>query len=59
MGSKEFADCFADAEFVAAAAKSGLLVNAPLTGEQLQAVIAHAYATPPRVVERLRRINNP
>jgi len=53
------ADCFADAEFVAASAKSGLLVNAPLTGEQLQAVIAHAYATPPRVVERLRRINNP
>jgi tripartite-type tricarboxylate transporter receptor subunit TctC len=56
---RALADCFADAEFVAAAEKSGLAVNAPLSGERLQEVIARAYATPPRIVARLRRINNP
>jgi tripartite-type tricarboxylate transporter receptor subunit TctC len=56
---KALADCFADAEFVDAAAKSGLLVNAPLSGEKLQEVIERAYATPLRVVERLRKINSP
>src|SRR5215471_17242286 len=50
---KALADTFADKEFQADAEKIGLIVNAPQTGEQLQKVIAGAYATPPRVVERL------
>jgi tripartite-type tricarboxylate transporter receptor subunit TctC len=56
---KALADVLVDSEFRAAAEKSGLVVNAPQTGEQLQAVIAHAYASPPRVVERLRQLDNP
>jgi len=56
---KALADTFADQEFQADAEKAGLIVNAPQTGEQLQKVIADAYATPARVVERLRKLNNP
>jgi tripartite-type tricarboxylate transporter receptor subunit TctC len=48
---------FADSGFVADAQKIGLVVNAPQTGQQLQDVINHAYATPPRVVDRLRALN--
>ena len=56
---KALADTFNDAQFKADAEKIGLIVNAPQTGEQLQKVIADAYQTPPRVVERLRALNNP
>jgi tripartite-type tricarboxylate transporter receptor subunit TctC len=56
---KALADTFADKEFQADAEKIGLIVNAPQTGEQLQQVIEKAYATPSRVVERLRKLNNP
>jgi tripartite-type tricarboxylate transporter receptor subunit TctC len=56
---KALADTFTDAEFQAEAEKAGLIVNAPKTGEQLQEVIAKAYATPSRVVERLQKLNNP
>jgi tripartite-type tricarboxylate transporter receptor subunit TctC len=48
---------FADPDFVADAKKTGLVVNAPQTGEQLQDVIDHAYSTPPRVIDRLRALN--
>ena len=56
---KGVADTFADAEFQAEANRIGLIVNAPRTGEALQQVIVSAYATPSRVVERLRKLNNP
>jgi tripartite-type tricarboxylate transporter receptor subunit TctC len=56
---KALADTFADAEFKADAEKIGLIVNAPRTGEQLQDVIVRAYASPTRVVERIRELNNP
>jgi tripartite-type tricarboxylate transporter receptor subunit TctC len=56
---KALADTFVDREFQADAEKIGLIVNAPKTGEQLQDVIAKAYATPSRVVERLQKLNNP
>ena len=56
---KALADVFADSEFKAAADKSGLIVNAPRTGEQLQDVINHAYGSPSRVVDRLRQLDNP
>ncbi len=48
---------FADPDFLADAQKIGLVVNAPQTGQQLQGVIDHAYATPPRVIDRLRALN--
>jgi tripartite-type tricarboxylate transporter receptor subunit TctC len=51
------ADTLADAAFIADAEKTGLVVNAPQTGQQLQDVIAQAYATPSRVVDRLRALN--
>jgi len=56
---KALADTFADAQFKAEAERIGLIVNAPRTGAQLQAVIADAYASPARVVERLQKLNNP
>jgi tripartite-type tricarboxylate transporter receptor subunit TctC len=56
---KALADTFVDREFKTDAEKIGLIVNAPQTGDQLQQVIANAYATPSRVVERLRKLNNP
>jgi tripartite-type tricarboxylate transporter receptor subunit TctC len=54
---KALADTLVDPAFVAEAQKLGLVVNAPQTGEQLQHVIDQAYATPSRVVERLRTLN--
>jgi tripartite-type tricarboxylate transporter receptor subunit TctC len=56
---KALADTFTDKDFQADANKIGLIVNAPRTGQQLQDVIAKAYATPSRVVDRLRKLNNP
>ena len=56
---KALADTFTDAQFKADAEKIGLIVNAPQTGEQLQEVIARAYASPARVVERIQKLNNP
>jgi tripartite-type tricarboxylate transporter receptor subunit TctC len=51
------AETLADPEFTADADKIGLLVNAPRTGQQLQDVIDSAYATPPRVIDRLRALD--
>ena len=56
---KALAETFIDPEFRDAAAKLGLVVNAPRTGEELQAVIEHAYASPSRVIDRLRKLDNP
>lgn len=51
------AETFADPDFLADAKKIKLVVNAPQTGQQLQSVIDQAYATPPRVIDRLRALN--
>jgi len=56
---KALSDTFADPEFRAHAAKIGLVVNAPRSGQELQTVIAEAYASPPAVVDRLRQLANP
>ena len=50
---------FADKEFLAECARLGLGINAPRTGEQLKDVIARAYNAPPRIIARLRQLNNP
>jgi hypothetical protein len=49
---------FTDPAFVADAKKIGLVVNAPRSGRELERVINQAYATPPRVVGRLRALNS-
>lgn len=56
---KALSDTFADPDFQAHARKIGLIVNAPRTGQELQDVIAKAYAAPPAVVDRLRKLSNP
>jgi tripartite-type tricarboxylate transporter receptor subunit TctC len=54
-----FAATMADAEFLAEGEKMGLGLNAPRTGEQIQAVMERAYQSPPRVIDRLRQLNSP
>jgi tripartite-type tricarboxylate transporter receptor subunit TctC len=56
---KALADTFADPEFLAEGARMGLGLNAPRSGEQLTDVIARAYRSPPRIIERLQKLNNP
>jgi tripartite-type tricarboxylate transporter receptor subunit TctC len=56
---KALAMTFVDPDFQAVAKKIGLVVNAPRTGQQLQDIITQAYASPPGVVDRLRKLSNP
>ena len=56
---KALAETFADPEFLAEGERIGLGLNAPRTGAQLQDVIARAYQSPPRIIERLQKLNNP
>lgn len=53
------AETFKDPDFLAEGDRLGLGLNAPRTGAQLADVIAHAYQSPPHIVERLRMLNNP
>ena len=51
---------FTDPRFVAEASKTGLDVTKPRSGEALAALVTRIYRdTPPALVERLRRLNNP
>jgi len=54
-----FAAAIADPEFIAEADKIGISLNARRTGEAMQAIMQRAYASPPRVLDRLRRLNTP
>jgi tripartite-type tricarboxylate transporter receptor subunit TctC len=47
---------FKDPEFLGESKALGLDINAPRNGAQLQAVVERAYATPPHIVERLRKL---
>jgi len=53
------AQTFTDPEFRAEADKIGLSVNDPRSGEELLTVIERAYALPPEIVARLRKLNTP
>ena len=53
---KAFMDMIKDAEFRSDAEKLGLQIDNPRSGEQLQADIDRLHKTPPRVIERLRKI---
>ena len=45
--------------FLAEGDTIGLSLNEPRSGEDLARVIARAYATPPDIVARLRKLNAP
>jgi tripartite-type tricarboxylate transporter receptor subunit TctC len=48
-----------DPGFLAVARKLGSIVDAPQSGEALERVVDQTYASPSRVVDRLRKIENP
>jgi tripartite-type tricarboxylate transporter receptor subunit TctC len=51
---------FRDPDFVTDANRRGLGVNSPRSGKELQDLLAQVYTrTPPRIVERLRKISTP
>jgi tripartite-type tricarboxylate transporter receptor subunit TctC len=52
-------DTFRDPDFLAEADKLNLGVNAPRSGEQFQDLLKRIDQTPPHLVERLRKLNNP
>ena len=56
---KAFAATMADPDFLAEGEKMGLGLNAPRTGDQIQAVMEQAYQSPPVVIDRLRQLNSP
>jgi tripartite-type tricarboxylate transporter receptor subunit TctC len=51
------AETFVDPEFLAEGDKIGLSLNDPRSGEELLRVIERAYAMPPDIVARLRKLN--
>jgi len=56
---KALMDTLADPALTAEAETIGLVINAPRTGEQLQDVISKAYAAPPSIIERVRKLEKP
>jgi tripartite-type tricarboxylate transporter receptor subunit TctC len=54
---KALAETFADPDFMTESHRLGLGADTPRTGEQVQDAIRRAYATPPRVLDRLRKLN--
>jgi tripartite-type tricarboxylate transporter receptor subunit TctC len=54
---KALAEAFADPQFRAESERLALAADAPQSGEQLRDVILQAYATPPRVLDRLRKLD--
>lgn len=56
---KAMAATFVDPDFLAEAEKLNLGVNVPRSAEQTRIIVEKAYATPPAIVERLRRIAQP
>lgn len=53
---KAFWDTINDKEFLAEQAKASLGADMPRSGEQIAALIAQSYTSPPAVVERLKRL---
>jgi hypothetical protein len=48
-------DSYRDPAFIAEAARQQIEID-PSTGEELQSVLARAYAAPQRVIDRLRSL---
>jgi tripartite-type tricarboxylate transporter receptor subunit TctC len=47
---------FKDPDFLAEATRMHLIINKPISGEDMQAQVARVYEMPQRIVDRLRRI---
>jgi tripartite-type tricarboxylate transporter receptor subunit TctC len=47
---------FKDPDFLAEATRTHLIINKPISGEDMQAQVARVYEMPQRIVDRLRRI---
>jgi tripartite-type tricarboxylate transporter receptor subunit TctC len=47
---------FKDPDFLAEAARTHLIINKPISGEDMQAQVAHVYEMPQRIVDRLRLV---
>src|SRR5262245_9767699 len=54
---KALADTFADPQFIAESARLALGPNLPRTGDEIERVIGRVLASPPRVLDRLRKLN--
>jgi tripartite-type tricarboxylate transporter receptor subunit TctC len=54
---KALADTFKDPAFVADSKRMSLGVNTPKSGEQIQQLIADTYRTPPKTIDRLRKLS--
>ena len=56
---KAFADTFNDPEFLALANQMQLGVNLPQSGQQIHDLIRKAYDMPQKVIDRLRKLQQP
>jgi len=54
---KAFADTFKDPGFIGDSKRLSLGVNSSKTGEQIQQLVAETYRTPPKVIDRLRKLS--
>jgi tripartite-type tricarboxylate transporter receptor subunit TctC len=54
---KAFMDTFNDPAFLADSKRMSLGVNTPRSGEEVQQLIADTYRTPPKVIDRLRKLS--
>ena len=54
---KALADTFQDPGFLADSKRMSLGVNSSKTGEQIQQLVAQTYRTPPKVIDRLRKLS--
>jgi tripartite-type tricarboxylate transporter receptor subunit TctC len=54
---KALADTFKDPGFLADSKRLSLGVNSSKTGEQIQQLVADTYRTPPKVIDRLRKLS--
>ena len=54
---KALADTFTDSQFQAESTRLALGADAPQSGEHIRDVIRRVYATPPRVLDRLRKLD--
>jgi len=54
---KALADTFRDPALLADSKRMSLGVNTPKTGEQIQQLISETYSTPPKTIDRLRKLS--
>jgi tripartite-type tricarboxylate transporter receptor subunit TctC len=53
---KAFVDTYKDPGFLADSSRMSLGVNTPRSGEEVQRIVEDTYRTPPKVIDRLRKL---